>query len=276
VDLARPGGLARGDAAGPAVPDRRPRLSRAAPPAALAILAAMFPLRDSIPSARPPIVNVTLIVACAVAFLFELSLGPRLEPFLRAYAFVPVRLFHPDAFDASLLFNLKTMFLSMFLHGGWLHIIGNMWFLWIFGDNVEDHLGHGRFLAFYLVCGLAATVGQAVVSPMSAVPMVGASGAIAGVLGAYLVLFPWSRVKTLVFLGFLVTWVELPAPLFLVIWFVFQFFSGALSLAAASAQAGGVAFWAHIGGFVVGVAWAAVVKARRPPRAPQISFPRWE
>jgi membrane associated rhomboid family serine protease len=236
----------------------------------------MFPLRDSIPSARPPVITISVIVACVVVFLFELMLGPRLDAFLRAFAFVPVRFFHPAAFDVSLLYNLKTILLSMFLHGGWLHIIGNMWFLWIFGDNVEDYLGHGKFVLFYLVCGTAAAVGQAVVSPMSPVPMVGASGAIAGVLGAYLVLYPWSRVKTLLFLGFFITWAELPAPLFLIIWFVFQFFSGALALASTATQAGGVAFWAHIGGFVVGVAWAQLAKTRRPPERPQRTFVRWE
>ncbi len=224
----------------------------------------MFPLRDSIPSSRPPVVNVLLIAACALVFVFELSLGPDLERFLRAYALVPARLFHPGFYGASLLFNVKSALLSMFLHGGWFHLIGNMWFLWIFGDNVEDVLGHVRYLGFYLVCGGAAALGQAVVAPSSEVPMIGASGAIAGVLGAYLVWFPWARVKTLFFLGILFTVTELPAMLFLVLWFVVQFFSGTLALAAAGGAAGpvggGVAFFAHIGGFLAGAMVAVFLK----------------
>ena len=130
----------------------------------------MFPLRDSIPSSRPPVVNVLLIAACAVAFVFELSLGSYLERFLRAYAFVPVRLFQPAVFDVNLLFNIRSVLLSMFLHGGWFHLISNMWFLWIFGDNVEDVLGHVRYLLFYLGCGGAAALAQAAIAPTSQVP----------------------------------------------------------------------------------------------------------
>jgi hypothetical protein len=221
----------------------------------------MFPLRDSVPSSRPPVVNVLLIAACAVTFFFELSLGPNLERFLRDLAFVPARLFHPGAFDANLLFNVKSVLLSMFLHGGWLHLIGNMWFLWVFGDNVEDVLGHVGYTLFYLGCGGMAALAQAVVAPDSQVPMVGASGAIAGVLGAYLVWFPWSRVKTLVFLGIFFTMAELPAPLFLVLWFVVQFFSGTLALATVQASTGGVAFFAHIGGFLAGAALAFLLRS---------------
>jgi membrane associated rhomboid family serine protease len=238
----------------------------------------MFPLRDSIPSSRPPVVNVLLIVACTVAFVFELSLGQDLERFLRAYAFVPARLFHAGFFGVSLLFNVKGAVLSMFLHGGWLHLIGNMWFLWIFGDNVEDVLGHLRYLVFYLGCGGAAALGQAVIAPDSVVPMVGASGAIAGVLGAYLVWFPWARVKTLLFLGIFFTVTELPAMVFLVLWFVVQFFSGTLALAAAGGAAGpaggGIAFFAHVGGFVAGAIVAFVLKrlGRARPRTRYATF----
>jgi membrane associated rhomboid family serine protease len=220
----------------------------------------MFPLRDSIPSSRPPVVNVLLIAACAVAFVFELSLGPYLERFLRAYAFVPVRLFNPAVFEVNLLFNVRSALLSMFLHGGWLHLIGNMWFLWIFGDNVEDVLGHATYLLFYLGCGGAAALAQAFIAPTSQVPMVGASGAIAGVLGAYLVWFPWARVRTLLFLGIFFTVTELPALVFLVLWFVVQFFSGTLALASAGAAAGGVAFFAHIGGFLTGAVLAFLLR----------------
>jgi hypothetical protein len=220
----------------------------------------MFPLRDSIPSSRPPVVNVLLIAACAVAFVFELSLGPNLEGFLRGYSFVPARLFNPAAFDANLFFNIRSGLLSMFLHGGWFHLISNMWFLWIFGDNVEDALGHIRYVLFYLGCGGAAALAQAAIAPASQVPMVGASGAIAGVLGAYLVWFPWARVRTLVFLGIFFTVAELPALLFLALWFVVQFFSGTLALARLEAAAGGVAFFAHMGGFLAGAILAFLLR----------------
>jgi membrane associated rhomboid family serine protease len=220
----------------------------------------MFPLRDSIPSSRPPVVTVLLIAACTAAFLYELSLGANLARFLRASAFVPERVFRPAAFDVNLLFNVKSALLSMFLHGGWFHLIGNMWFLWVFGDNVEDVLGHIRYLIFYVVCGGAAALAQAVIAPTSQVPMVGASGAIAGVLGAYLVWFPWARVKTLVFLGIFFTVAELPALLFLALWFVVQFFSATLALASVEAAGGGVAFFAHIGGFLAGAILAVLLR----------------
>jgi membrane associated rhomboid family serine protease len=232
----------------------------------------MFPLRDSIPSSRPPVVTVLLIAACTLVFIFELSLGRGLERFLLAYAFMPARLFHPAAFGVSLFFNVKSTLLSIFLHGGWLHLIGNMWFLWIFGDNVEDTLGHGRYLVFYLVSGGVAALAQAAVAPASQVPMIGASGAIAGVLGAYLVWFPRAQVKTLVFLGILFWIMDLPALLFLALWFVVQFFSGTLAIASASAGGGGVAFFAHIGGFITGIIvaltlrFAGIVRPYRPNR----------
>lgn len=231
----------------------------------------MFPLRDTIPSRRRPVVTIAIVVVCSVVFLFELMLGPGLPRFLQAHAFVPAHLFYPEVFDTTLLSTFGAALFSMFLHGGWLHIIGNMWFLWVFGDNVEDVLGHGGYFLFYLLCGLAATLAQAVIEPASTVPMVGASGAIAGVLGAYFIWFPWSRVKTFVFLVFFFTLAELPAPLFLVMWFVIQFFSGTLSLVAASSGGGGVAFFAHIGGFVAGMVAAVWLRrlgiARPRPRS---------
>jgi len=234
----------------------------------------MFPLRDSIPSTRPAVINVMLIVACVLVFGIELSAGRQLEAFLQAYAFVPLRFFHPAAFDVGLLFNLGTAVASMFFHGGWLHLIGNMWFLWVFGDNVEDALGHGNYLLFYLFCGATATMSQALAAPLSPTPMIGASGAIAGVLGAYLVWYPWSRVKTLLFLGIIFTVAELPAPVFLLLWFVVQFFSGTLSLAGAGASAGGVAWFAHIGGFAAGAALALLLRrsGRVQPRRPAATF----
>jgi rhomboid family protein len=236
----------------------------------------MFPLRDSVPSSRAPVVNILIIAACVLVFLFELMLGPALDRFLFTYAFVPARLFEPTLYDASLAFNLKSVMLSMFLHGGWLHLIGNMWFLWIFGDNVEDALGHAWYLVFYIACGLVASFGQAIVAPSSRVPMIGASGAIAGVLGAYLVWYPWSRVRTLLFLGFFFTFTEMPAPVFLVLWFVIQFFSGTLSLVTASATSGGVAFFAHIGGFAVGLLVALWLRASGKVRLRTSRPLRWE
>ena len=217
----------------------------------------MFPLRDSIPSARRPVVNLLVIGVCAAVFLYEVMLGAGVEAFVNAFGFVPARFFEPSAFNVGASWGLLTLLTSMFMHGGWLHLIGNMWFLWVFGDNVEDCLGHGRYVFFYLACGAAAALAQALISPSSVVPMVGASGAIAGVLGAYLVWYPWSRIHTFVFLGIFFTTAELPAPVFLIIWFVIQFFSGALSLASAGPTGGGVAFFAHIGGFVAGalLAW---------------------
>lgn len=230
----------------------------------------MFPLRDSIPSARPPVMTVLIILVCAVGFLWELLLGRHLEGVLTSLGFVPARLFHPEVSEGGLAWGAVTVVSSMFLHGGWLHLIGNMWFLWVFGDNVEDALGHGFYVAFYLLCGTAAALAQAVISPASTVPMIGASGAIAGVLGAYLVWFPWSRVKTLVFLFIFATFVELPAPLFLIVWFVIQFFSGTLQLAAAGASGSGVAFFAHMGGFLTGAVLA--VLARRSGRVRIIRY----
>jgi membrane associated rhomboid family serine protease len=235
----------------------------------------MLPLRDSIPSLRLPVVNVLLIATCTLVFVFELSLGPGLERFLLEKAFVPVRFFHPEMFDVGLAFNVQGAFLSMFMHGGWLHLIGNMWFLWIFGDNVEDALGHFSYLLFYLGCGAVAAFAQAMVAPMSKVPMIGASGAIAGVLGAYLVWFPWARVKTLVFLVIFFTVMDLPAPIFLLLWFVVQFFSGTLAIASASAAGGGVAFFAHIGGFLAGAVAALFLRGTgmvRPYRRPYVSL----
>jgi membrane associated rhomboid family serine protease len=144
----------------------------------------MFPLRDSIPPVRRPIVNLVVIGVCTAVFLYEFMLGPGVEAFVNAFGFVPARFFNSAAFGVGATWGWLTLLTSMFMHGGWLHLIGNMWFLWVFGDNVEDSLGHGRYIFFYVVCGAAAALAQAVIAPSSTVPMVGASGAIAGVLGA--------------------------------------------------------------------------------------------
>jgi membrane associated rhomboid family serine protease len=212
----------------------------------------MIPLRDHNPSRRLPLVTGLLIAANALLFFYELTLGPELERFLFASAFIPARVFAGPEAGGGLGFGAVSALLSMFLHGGWMHFIGNMLFLWIFGDNVEDRLGHGRFLLFYLACGYAATLAHAASAPASAVPAIGASGAIAGVLGAYLVLYPRARIVTLFFLGFFIQTAEVPALVYLPLWFLIQFFSGLASLGAATAQQGGVAWFAHIGGFVAG------------------------
>jgi len=202
----------------------------------------MFPLKDTQPSYGRPVVTITLIVVNVLIFLFEFSLGPRaLNVLVEYYGLVPDH------------FRLSSVFTSMFLHAGWMHVLGNMWFLWIFGDNVEDLLGHAKFLLFYLLCGVAAALGQVMMNPYSTAPMVGASGAIAGVMGAYLIKFPRSRILTLVFIFFFVTTVEIPAPIMLAYWFVIQLFSGLGSIARTHLSEGGVAFFAHVAGFIAGM-----------------------
>jgi membrane associated rhomboid family serine protease len=195
--------------------------------------------------------------------------GDRLEAFVNRFAFIPARLFHPALFPGWTAGSaVVTIFTAMFLHGGLLHLAGNMLFLWIFADNVEDALGHGRFLFFYLVCGAFATLVQAFLAPDSRVPNLGASGAIAGVLGAYFVLFPRARIVTIVPLFVLFPLVEIPAGLYLLGWFLLQFWMGSSQLASAGrGTEGGVAFGAHVGGFVAGVAWALLFRVKRAPAA---------
>jgi membrane associated rhomboid family serine protease len=204
----------------------------------------MFPIGDDNSAERTfPIVTYALIALNVLFFFVELSGG---DQFVNQYAFVPSRfLANPSA-------DFPTLFTSMFMHAGWVHLGGNMLYLWIFGDNVEDRFGHGRFLAFYLFCGAIAVFGQVAVHPASLVPMIGASGAIAGVMGAYFVLYPHSRVLTAVFIIFFIDLIEIPAVFFLGIWFLMQLFSGVGSIGA-SAAGGGVAFWAHVSGFVTGL-----------------------
>jgi membrane associated rhomboid family serine protease len=215
----------------------------------------MIPLRDVIPSRTIPFFTITFIVLNAVAFLFELSLPENaLERVIFRYGVVPARLDPP------------TIVTSMFLHAGPMHFLGNMLYLWIFGDNVEDRLGHARFVVFYLLCGAAASLAHVWINPDSAIPTIGASGAIAGVMGAYFILYPHSRVLALVPLFIIWEIVEVPAIFFLGIWFLMQFFSGVGSLVASTGvETGGVAFWAHIAGFVAGV--AAVLVLRKPSRS---------
>ncbi|MBI2957035.1 MAG: rhomboid family intramembrane serine protease [Acidobacteria bacterium] len=212
----------------------------------------MIPLRDANPSHRPPVVTVLVIAANVVAFLYELLLSDAaLERLVFTFGMVPAKLTvfptHPQIGFGDAFLPLVT---SMFLHGGWLHLIGNMWFLWIFGDNVEDRLGHLRYLGFYVLCGVVAGLAHALFNLGSTIPTVGASGAVAGVLGAYFLLFPRARILTLVPYLFLI---ELPAYLILLYWLVVQLFSGTASILAGGAAGGGVAWWAHVGGFVAGM-----------------------
>jgi membrane associated rhomboid family serine protease len=211
----------------------------------------MIPLRDVIPSRTTPYITVTIIVLNALAWLFELSLPQEvLNNFLTIYGVVPAY------------FSPPTLITSMFLHGSWSHVIGNMWYLWIFGDNVEDRVGHGRFIVFYLLCGIGAALGQIAVDPNSTLPTIGASGAIAGVMGAYFVLYPRSRVLTLIPWIFLQI-VELPAITLLGFWFLMQLFSaGTIAMTSTSSGSGGVAFAAHVVGFVVGIGAVFVLRKR--------------
>ena len=208
----------------------------------------MLPLKDTIRSTTFPLVNWIFIVLNALAFLFELTLSPaELNNLIGSFGLVPA-LVHPLNPVSFLPFLT-----SIFLHGGWLHFLSNMWVLFIFGDNVEDRMGSGRYFIFYLLSGLAAGLLQYILMPASEVPSIGASGAIAGVLGAYFLFYPRARVLTLIPL-FIIPWfVEIPAIIFLGFWFVSQLFSGLLSLGATAAQSGGIAWWAHVGGFIFGL-----------------------
>jgi len=216
----------------------------------------MIPLRDVIPSRTTPYITVTIIVLNALAWFLELSLPRDVLPvFLQVYGVVPAQL------------HALTLLTSMFLHGSWMHVIGNMWYLWIFGDNVEDRVGHGRFIVFYLLCGIAAALGQIVIDPGSTLPTIGASGAIAGVMGAYFVLYPRSRVLTLIPLVIFWEVIEVPAPLLLGFWFLMQLFSAGAIAVTSSTGGGGVAFMAHVAGFLCGA--GAIFVFRQPERPEQ-------
>ncbi|CUS98546.1 rhomboid family intramembrane serine protease [Candidatus Kryptobacter tengchongensis] len=213
----------------------------------------MIPLKDTIPSQRYPIVTVTLIILNVFTFLFELSLGEDLSGFFDLFGVVPATYFELKESGAPFWLIYYPFLTSMFLHGGWMHLIGNMIYLWVFGDNVEDRMGHLRFFVFYILCGVFASFAHVYTNPHSEVPAVGASGAISGVLGAYFLLFPHSRVITLIPIFFFFDLIEVSAFVFLGLWFLIQFFNGVASLGAATyATSGGVAWWAHIGGFVAG------------------------
>jgi membrane associated rhomboid family serine protease len=211
----------------------------------------MIPLRDTARSKTIPIVNYALIGTCGLVFLYELSLGSRFGLFVQSWGIRPARL-GAAIFEGH--FSLRAvlpLFTSIFLHGGWLHLIGNMLYLYIFGDNVEDRIGHVGYLFFFILSGLGASLVQVYSNPSSTLPLIGASGAIAGVLGAYFLLFPRARILTLIPLFVFFPVIEIPAFFFLGFWFVIQFFEGSAQAGAEAAQ-GGVAWWAHAGGFIAG------------------------
>ena len=216
----------------------------------------MIPIRDSIPTRHTPIVNYLLIAANILVFVLMWLAGPRQEALVYEFALIPLNLTTGIAIG-----DITDIFTSMFMHGGLAHIAGNMLYLWIFGDNVEDSMGPVKYLAFYLVGGVVASLTHILTNPGSQIPTVGASGAIAAVLGAYLVLFPNSRVQTFIPLGFFMRLTMVPASIVLGMWFILQLFSGLMSLGVP--DVGGVAFWAHIGGFIAGVVMAKLLAGRR-------------
>jgi rhomboid family protein len=224
----------------------------------------MIPIRDDVPRSSTPFINYFLITANVLVFLFELSMsGRNLTAFIYQFGIVPLRIDQGVFGHAPLDAAFVSIFTSMFLHASWLHLIANMWVLWIFGDNIEDQLGHFRYLVFYLVCGLGAAVLHILFNQGSQIPSVGASGAIAGVMGAYFLLYPAARVLTLVpFLFVFFIW--LPAWIVLGYWFVVQFLSGAATSITQTHSGGGVAFWAHVGGFVVGASLIRLFPSRKP------------
>ena len=212
----------------------------------------MIPIRDKTPSHTFPIVNIGLIIANVLVFVYEVSLGQGMDSFVEALGIRPARFVWLINNEPS---NLPALafpfFSSMFVHGGWFHIIGNMWYLWIFGDNVEDRMGHTRYLIFYLLCGISAGLTHVYFNQTSEIPTVGASGAIAGVMGAYLMLYPLGKVLTLVPIFFFITFIDVPALFFLGFWVILQFVQGTVS-SSMTQDTGGVAWWAHLGGFVAG------------------------
>ena len=231
----------------------------------------MIPLKDTIPSRTVPFINYTIILINLLCFLYQLSLGPHLEKFLYAWGVVPAQFFAPLSIGhLHLSQRILPLFTSMFLHGGWLHFLGNMLYLYIFGDNVEDRLGHARYFLFYLLSGVLAAAVHLLTNTGSRVPTIGASGAIAGVMGAYFFLFPYARVVTLIFIFFFFDIVEIPAFFFLAFWFILQFLSGTVSFDAQNALSGGVAWWAHIGGFLSGILLLFAFGVRRTRRGMRV------
>ncbi len=237
----------------------------------------MFPIRDDAPRTAFPTVTFCLIGLNVAVFLYQLTLfldAPQAEEaFVMAFGAVPAKISLALDGRYSVAEGLAPVVTSMFLHGGLMHLAGNMWFLWIFGDNVEDELGHGLYLLFYLACGVLAAMAHFAIDPYSTIPTVGASGAISGVMGAYMMRFPFARITTVIVLFVIFTTVELPAMALLAYWFLIQFVSGAAEMGVESG--GGVAWWAHIGGFVAGAAliW---IKPRKPRRRRARSRQAWD
>ena len=229
----------------------------------------MIPLWDDIPRTRWPIITVLLIAANCVVFVQELAAPEAArEQMIAAFSLIPARSTafvsgQPVGFSGGIL----PLFTSMFLHGGWMHLIGNMWFLWLFGDNVEDRVGHGRYLLLYLVGGLVGALTHWFFNLNSMVPTVGASGAIAAVMGAYLITFPRARIRTLVPLFIFLTWFDVPAFIILFYWLLLQLLSGVASVAVADPMQGGVAFFAHVGGFLAGIPLMMLLRPGRRYRA---------
>ncbi|HUX06281.1 MAG TPA: rhomboid family intramembrane serine protease [Acidobacteriota bacterium] len=231
----------------------------------------MIPLRDVLRSRTQPYIVYAIIALNAIVFIYELGLGPmELSRFFFDFGVVPWKLTTPEAWGVlNPLEQLLPLLTSMFLHGGWLHIIGNLWIFYIFGDNVEDRMGRLPFLMFFLLAGLFSVGLHVLTNWGSKIPTVGASGAIAGIMGAYLVYFPYARIVTFVPI-LLVVVVTIPAYVFLIVWFLLQFFNGAFAIFGGGAAAEGIAWWAHIGGFLFGVA-AAKIFAKPTPRRPGLS-----
>ncbi len=227
----------------------------------------MIPLRDTIPSTRIPFINFALIAVNGACFLYEVSLDGEVQHFLHLFGLVPAR------FHGFTLPGLLPLFTSMFLHSSWLHLLGNMLFLYIFGDNVEDRLGHLRYLCFYILSGMAAGLSQVYAFHTSTLPMIGASGAIAGVTGAYFMFFPRARVVTLVPIFFFFQIIEIPAVVFLLLWFGMQVLYGLATVSAAGHVVGGVAWWAHVGGFVFGMIVAPLLAPSRRATVPVQGLP---
>lgn len=221
----------------------------------------MIPIRDINPTQRFAIVTFLLIVVNCAVFLYELTLGPSGEEFIAAFALVPRQLFSLSAGPDDVIPAWATVVTSMFLHGGILHIGGNMLYLWIFGNNIEDSMGRIRFLLFYVLCGAVAAYAHAAANAASTVPMIGASGAVSGVLGAYLLLYPRARVLTLILFGFYIRTIEVPAMFVLGFWFLLQFLNALLSSGAGQ----GVAWYAHLGGFIAGLFLIGLFKRRSVP-----------
>ena len=231
----------------------------------------MFPLRDDNPISIVPIATIALIVLNVLVFFYQLSLSPgQTQMFVYEYGAIPAVVAGTESLPLRLqaIPPVLSIFTSMFIHGGWMHLIGNMWYLWIFGDNIEEAMGRFRYLVFYFLTGFLASVSHILSNVGSTIPSIGASGAISGVLGAYLMLYPRARVLTLIFLGWFIRLIYIPAGFVLGFWFILQLLSGSMSV---GQDAGGVAFWAHIGGFVAGMILVGIFKRRSirlfsPPR----------